>query len=70
LRRREEYFIGTDFEDVTGPETRPTWGRGKLGNGPNCKRLSRCESKGERDGCNIVAVGFDRLNLGGCKLTV
>jgi hypothetical protein len=40
-------------------------GEGETG---NCKRLRRCESKGEIDGCNIVAVGFDRLNLGGWKL--
>jgi hypothetical protein len=34
-RRREEYFISTDFEDVTGSETRPMWGRGKLATAKN-----------------------------------
>jgi hypothetical protein len=42
-------------------------GEGEIG---NCKRLSRCESKGEGDGCHIVALGFGWLNPNGCKLAV
>ncbi len=64
--RRRIYFRYTDFEDVTSPETRPTWGRGKLATARDSAGV-RVREKEMAATCNIVAVGFDRLNLGGWK---